>query len=354
MPKAVRLIILALPIFALVALQPEAGEARNLFDILFGRKQVEPPPPPAPKKRVIKKKPKVATQPKSNPKAADAKRVLVLGDFVGSAVVDGLNQIYANNTDVVITSATNGSSGLVRTDFYNWQTSLAKIVAKEKPDIVIVSLGANDNQIMKIGEASYRLDQKEWNDNYRQRVASFATALKDTGKPWIWMGQPSFKDEDLSRTMVGLNSIFKQASETAGGRFVDVWDGFVDDQGNFALSGYDVNGQTARLRANDGVNFTTAGKRKLAFYLEKPLEAVFNLQGTESPETIAADPNGPVISMLPRDVDRVEPISFYDMARQNNGLLGDLKDPANPETVETWTPKNREHAGRADNFSAVQ
>jgi hypothetical protein len=46
--------------------------------------------------------------------------------------------------------------------------------------------------------------------------------------------------------------------------FVDVWDGFVDEDGRYAQSGPDYEGQIRRLRSGDGVHFTEAGTRKLA------------------------------------------------------------------------------------------
>lgn len=44
-----------------------------------------------------------------------------------------------------------------------------------------------------------------------------------------------------------------------------MWDGFVDEGGKFVITGYDMNGQQARLREADGIGMTQAGKRKLAF-----------------------------------------------------------------------------------------
>ena len=43
----------------------------------------------------------------------------------------------------------------------------------------------------------------------------------------------------------------------------------VDEEGKFMVTGSDVNGQQVRLRSSDGVNMTEAGRRKLAFYVEK-------------------------------------------------------------------------------------
>ena len=354
MKKILRFVVMFLPL-GMLAFAPESADARNLLDIIFGRKQqtqpaYPPPPPPVKKKRVVKS----PAPEKTKQKAQNAKRVLVLGDFVGNAVADGLNQLYAENPNVVILTSTNSSSGLMNDNHYNWLDNIPKLVAKDKPDIIVMTLGANDNQTIKSGDKTINVEDKEWSDNYRQRIVALSSALKQTGKPFLWLGDPSFKDPQLSQTVSSLNRLYKQQMEGAGGHFVDVWEGFVDDQGKFALSGYDVNGQTVRLRANDGINFTSAGKKKLAFYLEKPLENIINLNSNDDSEKVKVDPNGPVISILPRNVDRVAPIGFYDMAGQNNGLLGDTETPKPEKAEDHWVPKNGKEPGRADNFSSRQ
>lgn len=353
MRNFVRILLLFVPIIVALAMAPETADARNIFDILFGRKQEKPvyPPPPEP---VKKKRVKAPVPQKTNQKAADAKRILVLGDFVASAVADGLNQLYAENANIVVLTATNNASGMVRDDYYDWPTNITKLVEREKPDVIVMTLGANDYQPIKANGQTINVDETAWNDQYRQRINMLADNLKKTGKPWVWVGQPAFKDPKLSLAIASLNRLDKQQIDNAGGHFIDVWDGFVDDQGQFALSGYDVNGQTVRLRTNDGINFTNAGKKKLAFYLEKPLEGIFNLKSGHDDGTVSVDPNGPVITLLPRDVDRVAPINFYDMAGQNNGLLGETETPKPETTEEKWSPKSGKHKGRADDFSLNQ
>lgn len=357
MIRIARLILLFLPMLTVLAIDTTPANARNIFDIIFGRKQqVEPayppPPPPVKEKRVLR----APAPQKTNQKAADAKRILVLGDFVGNAVADGLNQHYAENTNFVVLISTNSSSGLVRDDYYNWPANISKIVTKEKPDVIVMTLGANDYQPIKVAGKTIGVGNEEWNDLYRQRITVLADTLKQTGKPWLWLGEPSFKDPQLSLAMASFNRLYKQQIEAAGGHFIDVWEGFVDEQGKFALSGYDVNGQTVRLRANDGINFTSAGKKKLAFYLQKPLDGIFNLNANDASEKVKVDPHGPIISILPQNVDRVAPIKFYDMAAQNNGLLGGDTETPNPNQTDkkNWTPKNNRHAGRADDFSLPQ
>ncbi len=73
-----------------------------------------------------------------------------------------------------------------------------------------------------------------------------------------------------------LNEIFRERAAKAGVRYVDVWDGFVDQQGQFISSGPALDGQTRRLRVSDGVHFTRFGSRKLAHYVELDLVRLFD------------------------------------------------------------------------------
>ncbi|TIM80838.1 MAG: DUF459 domain-containing protein, partial [Mesorhizobium sp.] len=76
----------------------------------------------------------------------------------------------------------------------------------------------------------------------------------------------------------------RSTAESHGGEFVDIWDGFVDEEGAFVTSGPDINGQPVRLRTDDGIRVSKAGKRKLAFYAEKPLLKILGM--TAPPGTL--------------------------------------------------------------------
>ena len=45
--------------------------------------------------------------------------------------------------------ASSGSSGLVRDDYYNWPAKVPELVAEQKPDAILVMMGANDRQTMQ-------------------------------------------------------------------------------------------------------------------------------------------------------------------------------------------------------------
>ena len=103
----------------------------------------------------------------------------------------------------------------------------------------------------------------------------------------------------MTSDMLAFNDIYHSAAESHGGEFVDVWDGFVDENGAFVTTGPDINGQPVRLRADDGINVTKAGKRKLAFYTEKPLAKILGLAAPGSVAPAAAPAGAPVEAPAP-------------------------------------------------------
>ena len=74
--------------------------------------------------------------------------------------------------------------------------------------------------------------------------------------------------------MAYLDELYRERAERAGIVYVDIWDGFVDDQGRYAVDGPDFEGQIRRLRTADGVHFTKAGAVKLASYVDQELRRV--------------------------------------------------------------------------------
>src|SRR5690606_4901484 len=100
---------------------------------------------------------------------------------------------------------------------------------------------------------------------YTARAGRFAAIVKQARLPLLWVGTPSFKPSGMNADMLAFNDIYRAAAEAVGGEFIDIWEGFVDDNGAFTTLGPDMNGQRVRLRGSDGINLTAAGKRKVAF-----------------------------------------------------------------------------------------
>ena len=87
----------------------------------------------------------------------------------------------------------------------------------------------------------------------------------------FWVALPSVRGTRSTSDMRYLNDLFRGSAEKAGIVYVDLWDGFVDENGRFTSYGPDFAGQTRRLRTSDGVHFTKAGARKIAHYVEREI-----------------------------------------------------------------------------------
>ena len=221
-------------------------------------------------------------------KTENAEKILVVGDFMADGLASGLNDAYADNGDVVVESRINGSSGLVRQDFYDWTSTLGPILDEEKPAVLAMMIGSNDRQPINDGSSTYMLRSDPWTSEYDKRIAAIAKIAKDHGVPLVWVGMPPFKLSRMSEDMVFLNDLFRKEMTPANGEFVDVWDGFVDANDDFTSTGPGVSGQDVRLRNSDGITMTSDGDDKLAFFAEKAIGRLLKLPAAAPGAALAA------------------------------------------------------------------
>ncbi|MER9329527.1 DUF459 domain-containing protein [Mesorhizobium sp. M0152] len=349
--------------------QEQQNRGWSLRDLLFPNRGERFEPPldlPKAKPRLKAKKPR-APRPPAEPeipvveKAPDARTVLVVGDFMAAGLGEGLDTAFAENAGVRIVVRSNGSSGFVRDDFYNWPEQIKSLIETEKPAAVVVMLGSNDRQQMKVGDVREQPRSENWTKEYERRTDALGKAIATAKVPFLWVGMPAFRVSKMTSDMLAFNDIYHQAAESNGGEFVDVWDGFVDENGAFVTSGPDMNGQPVRLRADDGINVSKAGKRKLAFYTEKPLMKILGLAapGGVAPATAPAGApvEAPAPAAAPIVIDRTAPMLLSDPALDGGSeLLGAAPAAkANPdlpgEKLVVQGKASKASPGRADDFS---
>lgn len=331
------LIVIAIGITAFVMEPPRqagAQERRSILDMLFGFGRRRQPPvyedvpiyePRQRQPQQQRQKPKKARQ-KAKPapvepapvvveKLETAKKVLVVGDFVAGSLGDGLKTAFETTPGIIIETRANGSSGLVRDDYFNWPENLPAYVAEVKPSVVIVSLGANERQQMSIDGEKEKFRTDRWLAEYTRRTGAFAALARSEKIPLLWVGMPPFQSTSMTADMVTLNGIFRTETEKVGGTFVDIWDGFVDEDGKFVMTGSDINGQQVRLRGSDGINMTKAGKRKLAFYVEKDIRKLLGDAAASTQDVPGAGGLKDLVVAAPtanEDIIQTQPISLDD------------------------------------------
>ncbi|CDO46206.1 hypothetical protein AT246_01990 [Bartonella henselae] len=347
--RPILLIFLLFSLLVVNVIQPSPSQATNFFKWLLEHNKQEQKPPQIIEQKTYKPQKTIIQKNTHKLKKENAKRILVIGDFVASAVANALKNLFTDNSDIIIINNTIPDSGLVRTDHISWKSNLSELIDKNKPDVIIMIIGANDNQPITTSYGIFSVLQPEWLNIYKQRIIEITESLHTSGKPWIWMGQPAFGNDHLTQKMKIFNELYRKETEVAGGYFLDIWNGFTDEQGRFSFSGYDIHGKIAKLRTNNGIHFTFEGKKKLAFYLEKPLKNILNFDSSPYKNRYLTNTNNrQFITQEPNNILQQPPMSLDDIAQQNTRLLNKINQNF---VKKLWFPPNGHQKDRADNFS---
>ncbi|MBN9020745.1 MAG: DUF459 domain-containing protein, partial [Rhizobiales bacterium] len=288
-------------------------------------------------------------------KDPNARKILVIGDFVGSGISSGLDQALAKEPRLVVIESTKDSSGLFRSDVYDWNKALLGVLNEENPDLVVVSLGANDRQDLRVGEDRHPIRSEPWQAAVESRIDGLTDTLKVYGRPFFWVSAPPLRGEDAMSDIAYLNGLVEPRVTKAGGFYVDVWNGFTNASGQYITTGPDIEGQVKALRTSDGIGFTSVGKQKLAYYVERDIRrhtgigagTVDLLPSVSQTSTIEIGPDGkkrlvgPVISLtdpLPGVVEALAgapaPVAFDPISGKVIATAPEEK-PEAPKPTET-------------------
>jgi hypothetical protein len=209
------------------------------------------------------------------------------------------------------------------------------------------------------GSMTHAFRSDKWAELYAKRIDETIAALKSKGVPVLWVGLPAIRGTRSTADMVYLNDLYRDRAGKAGIIYVDIWDGFVDENGNYVTQGPDFEGQIRRLRAGDGVHFTKAGARKLAHYVEREIRRVMLARGAPVAMPVPAEketPQAPAKPGAPARPVAGPVVPLTGPTAGGDGLLGGgparatSSDPVVNRVLVKGEPVPAP-AGRADNFA---
>lgn len=408
---AVRAIFLGL---ALVLMPMGAADAQlfGWFSNLFGGGGGRPAATrdegarPTPRRHTPRRKPSDTTaQEPSNKAAAQQKATLfvdVFGDTFGQLLANGLDDALSDRPDIGVIHLGRGASGLANKGYYDWPKTVDELLARDnraaekkkdeakkedakkdekknekkdeakrddkkdeagkerRIDVAVMMIGSNDRQ--PIIENGKRLDTgtPEWTEAYRARVLAVAQAFQSHKIPLIWVGLPIVKNDEMADDMAALNDIYREVAARTGATYIDTWEAFADEDGDFVANGPDVTGQTTRLRTSDGIYFTKAGARKLAHFVEGQVRHLLDGRAPApqlpTGEGSAATKSGVASVAAPKpEAGPIKALSETPVAK--DGRLVDLnqvktESAHDPVVVNALVKGHAEPApaGRADDF----
>lgn len=221
----------------------------------------------------------------------DRYRIVVLGDSMAEGLWEGTYRAFEDDPTLDIIQQGKKWTGLVNTDKFDWNSEIDQILKDGNYQIAVVMFGVGEAQPLKKDGKLLKIGTEEWRQAYGDRVEEFIKKLRGANLATYWVGLPVMRSPGQSEDAQKLNDLFREKAFVNGAKFIDTWEGFVDEQGRYSAYGPDMQGQTKRLRDNDGVHFTMRGYLKLAHFLEKELRKDLTLAKEERNIPLAGDEN---------------------------------------------------------------
>jgi len=176
------------------------------------------------------------------------------------------------------------STGLERPDVYNWFDRIRQVMKKDRPNVVVVAFGANDDHSymtgLPPGVSLGDFGSAAWIKEYRRRVGGFMDAVIGNGGFIVYLGMPIVSSPSESRDFDLINRILYQEAKKRpkGALYVDTWFKFADPKtGGYAEYLKNGHGDLVKVRSDDGVHFEPPGGDIIARLVLKALNQRYDL-----------------------------------------------------------------------------
>jgi len=204
--------------------------------------------------------------------SAETYRLHVYGDSLANGLYSGLTAELDDAPDIRVEDRARSGTGLTRTGSYDWPRAIQEAAISTEVNIAVLMFGASDRQSLRANGRRHQVGSETWNRIYAERVDAILDTLRDENAAIYWVGLPIMKGANRNTDMQRMNAIFRERALRRGLRYIDTWDGFADQDGNYTDWGPDLDGRVQRLRARDGVHFSERGYRKLANFVARVIK----------------------------------------------------------------------------------
>lgn len=220
---------------------------------------------------------------------SDHYNAYVLGDSLASGLAAGLRAAFHDGASVKITEQTVRGSGLARPDRFDWDAKIQSLVKTDSVHIAVIMIGLNDRGSIRTASGYEKFGTEAWRQAYGLRIDALIKRLKDANVAVYWLGLPITSDPNINEDFGVLNQVFRERAYLNGIKYIETWNGFVDQFGQYSAFGPDLTGRTRRLRDTNGVHFTAEGNRKLANFVETVIKRDLEAARRERSIPLAGD-----------------------------------------------------------------
>jgi hypothetical protein len=219
--------------------------------------------------------PPVLAQTEQATPSAPKLKVAFIGDSTGDGMWGGMSQLSTRNaclkSAIDLGRFAKNSTGLTRSDRFNWAEETKRIGETYKPSLYMMSLGLNDRQSVVVNGQVTPENSPAYPEKYKERVTTVLESAASTKASLLWVGLPAMRVPASDKDARHKNQFFAEAIADFGAHnihYADPWKlNPAAEEDKFSSYGPDINGRIVQIRASDGEHFTPTGDLLVAVYL---------------------------------------------------------------------------------------
>lgn len=194
-------------------------------------------------------------------------RVLLAGDSLMQSLGPQMRDSLRGYTNLTLIPFGRKSTGLSRSDYYNWPRALKERLVADKPHLVIFWVGTNDPQGIYGKSGLGEPCSNAWQLAYLGKIREIFHLVQQHRARLILMGPPVVSDPKLDAQLATINKLMGWVCRKDGVCYVDTRSILSDSRGRFLAEGSLLSGRRVSLRTPDGVHITTGGNQRIMEHL---------------------------------------------------------------------------------------
>lgn len=222
--------------------------------LTFGAEGNQPPP-----------RPKI--QVSSSTSLTGAKyRFLLIGDsFMADTFGTILEKSLHKFSDTEIFRRGAYSTGLNRSDYFDWNKEVKTLIDKHNSNIVLVMFGANDGQPIKTKNGTWvKYGDAGWDEEYLTRIDKFIEVLASSSVSVLWLGNSIAESPRYTKKIERLNNMYEtEIHKYSSGHYITTWNLLRNTNNEYASYLTNDAGKLRQARSSDGIHVTSFGAELL-------------------------------------------------------------------------------------------
>ncbi|HVJ97902.1 MAG TPA: DUF459 domain-containing protein, partial [Acidimicrobiia bacterium] len=216
-------------------------------------------------------------------------RLWVGGDSLAGSFGPALGDLVGATGVAKTTVDYKVSSGLWGSDFRDWPSRATEQMAAHNPEAVVFMIGANDTPAVNMVDNDAD-GTPDWQVEYRAKISEMMkTFVGPNHRTVYWIGPPTLGTDSMDEGALALSDIMRREAEKfAPVVFVDAYQLFSVESGEYSRVILDENGEEFTARIADGVHLSADG----AEFLGRTLFSLLDAQWKLTKQADAAQPIG--------------------------------------------------------------